>query len=133
MTALLRKRIKRIEAEVTAPAAARSKVTILTEPDEDADPAETKRHEKDLAKARREHEKVIVVSARYKERTEAEDGLVYVPTEIQALMEKLSTAPSGERTGNRDYSAWIAGLPCRLIGVNPSAANHSDLDNDDLL
>lgn len=123
MTALLRKRIKRIEAEVTAPVAARSKVTILTEPNEDAEPAEAKRHDQELAQAMHEHEKVIVVSARYKERTEAEDGLVYVPTEIQALMEKLSTTPSGERTGNRDYSAWIAGLPCRLIGVNPSAAN----------
>lgn len=123
MSAPLRKRIKRIEAEVTAPAAARRKVTILTEPDEDADPAEKKRYEKALAKARREHEKVIVVSARYKERTDAGEGLVYVPTEILALMEKLSTSPSGARTGNRDHSAWIAGLAGRVIGVNPRAAD----------
>jgi len=56
MTALLRKRIKRIEAEVTAPVAARSKVAILTEPDEDAERAQVKRHEKALAQALREHE-----------------------------------------------------------------------------
>lgn len=122
MTALLRKRIKRIEAEVTAPVAARSKVAILTEPSEDAEPADRKRHEKELAQAMREHQKVIVISARYKERTEAGAGLVYVPTEIQALMEKLSTAPSGARTGDGDDSAWLAGLKSVVIGVNPKAA-----------
>jgi len=124
MTALLRKRIKRIEAEVAAPVA-RNKVAILTEPDEGADPAETKRHEQALAQALREHEKVIVISARYKERTEAGEGLVYVPTEIQALMEKLSTAPGGMRTGDGDDSAWLAGIKSVVIGVNPRAADTS--------
>ena len=125
MTALLRKRIKRIEAEVTAPVSARNKVAILTEPDEGAESAETKNHDQALAQALREHEKVIVISARYKERTEAGEGLVYVPTEIQALMEKLATVPSGARAGDGDDSAWLAGLKSVLIGVNPRAANPS--------
>lgn len=125
MTSLLRKRLKRIEAEVTAPVAARSDVAILMEPSEDAEPADMKRHEKELAQAMREHQKVIVISARYKERTEAGEGLVYVPTEIQALMEKLSTAPSGARTGDGDDAAWLAGLKSVVIGVNPRAASPS--------
>lgn len=131
MTALLRKRIKRIEAEVTAPIAARSKVAILFEPDEDADPAARKRHEKALAQAMREHEKVVVVSPRYKERTEAGDCLVYVPTEVQALMEKLATAPTtGPRAAGGSDAAWLATIQPVLFGVMRQAAkprrNHFD-------
>jgi len=118
MTALLRKRIKRIEAEVTEPVAARSKVAILIEPNEDADRAATRKHEKALAQAMRENEKVIVVSARYTERTEAGEGLVYVPSEVQALMEKLSTAPTtGPRAAGGSDAAWLATIKPVLFGV----------------
>lgn len=123
MTALLRKRIKRIEGEVIAPVTPRKTVAILTEPNEVADPAVAKRHDQALAQAMQEHEKVIVISTRYKERTDAGEGLVYVPTEIQALMEKLATTPSGARAGDGDDSAWLAGLKSVVVGVNPMAAN----------
>lgn len=131
MTALLHKRIKRIETEVTAPVATRSNVAILTEPREGAEPAEVNRHEKELAKAIAKHDKVIVVSTRYSERTAAGDGLVYVPTEIQALIERLSTAQTtGSRTASGDDAAWLASIRPSLVGVAPQAAkpNYRPLD-----
>lgn len=107
-----------------APVAARSQAVILTEPSEDAEPADMKRHEKELAQAMREHQKVIVISARYKERTEAGEGLVYVPCEVRAMMEKLSTAPTtGPRAISGDNAAWLASLKSVVIGVAPQAGN----------
>lgn len=125
MTALLRKRLKRIEAEVTTPGEARMNVAILTEPDEEDEPDEMKRYEKALNQAIRDHENVIVISARYKERTEVRGGLVYVPSEIQALIERLSSRPTTRRlrTPNGNDTAWIAGLKSSVFGVVPKATD----------
>lgn len=124
MTALLRRRIERIEAAVYG-AASTGAAIVLTAPAENATAEAWAQHKQELAKAKGTYGRIIVISDQHNRRQPAGRGVVYVPTELDAALEMATCTPSEH--GNRDQLADIlAGLSGKVLGPDSKAAIFSE-------
>ncbi|QHE76130.1 hypothetical protein [Hydrogenophaga sp. PBL-H3] len=87
--------------------------------------ADWESHKRELASAQENYRKVIVISDQHHERYEAEHGLVYVPNEFWAGVERATCLPS--KRGSRSLMAdIIESLNGNVVGISPNREDVSD-------
>ena len=88
----LKRRIGAIAAAVTPPPPKR--IVKLYEPEEDAPPAEHAKYLREVQKAKRTADLVVVVGAGGRVRPEVENGVKVYPSELEATLAIFSETPS---------------------------------------
>ncbi len=116
MTALLRKRLKRIEAEVIEPdATEKSHVAILIEPAKSDTAEKWADHRAKLEEAKRTAEMVYVVCFGRKKREEGPGNVIYEPFDIDTIGQIFAMKRGGKREFNSLMDDTLAGLHGNLI------------------
>lgn len=129
MTTSLVRRIQKIE-KLVAPRRQDQGIVTLFAPKEDAPPEEWSRHRAEIEKARKQKAQVIVVSPAHTKRTPGAPGVMFVPNEFEALVERLSLAPS-ERGNKSALVDAFQDLSGDVFGPTADGARFARDDDDE--
>jgi hypothetical protein len=118
MTALLRKRLKRIEAEVIEPVTAGGNVAIVFEPKKADTPEKWAQYQAKLEEAQRTSDQVFVIGMERSTRQQGPGSVIYEPFDPYRLGEIFAMKRGGKRELSTLIDDAMSGVSGNIITPN---------------